>query len=818
MSDNNIKYVRILLPLALPKMYLYAVPDEFASKIKFGIRVEVPLRRKFYSGLVVEILDDSHTPDYATKNIISVIDERPIIDEIHLDFWKWIARYYSCTLGEVMGIAIPSGLKLSSETKVSIIDDTDIDEFELSDDEYLIYEALGVQKELNLKDIQDILDKKTVYPVINSLLKHNILDIREELISNYKPKKVKYLRLKDDFDSEENLPNALELTQRSKHQTNALLAYTQLSKTQTEVSKSALMELAGISSSVVKAIVDKGIFEEYEKNISRLVPRVGEKKAMPPLSEFQEESIANIDEILKDKNHVLLHGITGSGKTRIYKEYIKRAIDKGGQVLFLVPEIGLTTQLVDRLAKIFGDDVYVFHSKLSQNDRVEIWEEVLKGKKIILAARSGIFLPFRNLKLIIVDEEHDSSYKQQNPAPRYNARDAAVYIGATREVKVILGSATPSLESYYNASLGKYGYVKLNKRFGNVSLPDIKIVDMRSKNILVPNHSKYSLPLITEIQNSLNSGEQVLLFQNRRGYSPTINCNKCGWFNQCDNCDVSMTYHKYTNEIRCHYCGTRDNVPTVCPRCGSSGLVFLGYGTEKIEDELKKFFPEVSVKRLDMDTGSTRNNIEKIIDEFDRGKIDILVGTQMITKGLDFENIGLVGIIDVDRLMQFPDFRAVERAFQLVLQVGGRAGRRKKQGKVVIQTYQPKHPMIKDVLDNDYHTFVERELEERQQFRYPPFIRIIEITIKHKKPNVCHEGSQVLALELKAGLRKRVIGPSVPGVAKIRGFYQYRIMIKIEKSGIDINKVKDFIVKCKNNTLQKKGLKTLRINIDVDSY
>lgn len=818
MNSNEIKYIRVVIPLALPKTYIYSVPQDVSEKIKFGIRVEVPLRNKFYSGLIVDFFGDENKPDYHTKPLLSIIDEIPIIDKKHYELWQWISKYYISTVGQVMNVALPSGLKMSSETKLGLANFDDIDNDTLSDDEYLVYEALRIQNELNLKEIREILGKKTVYPLIHSLLDKQMISIREELLKNYKPKKIKYIELTEKHIQDEDLIDAFEMIRRSKHQTNALLAYVQLKNTQEEISKAAIIELANINSGIIKILVDKGIFNEYEKTISRLIPFSTEKQKLPKLSEGQIESVKQIKEIFKEKNHVLLHGVTGSGKTRIYQEFIDEATKDGGQVLFLVPEIGLTTQLINRLAAVFGKDVYVFHSKLNQNERVEIWNAVKNGKPIILAARSGIFLPFDNLKLIIVDEEHDSSYKQQNPSPRYNARDIAAYIAATSDVKVIFGSATPSLESYYNSLTNKYGYVKLEQRFGNVSMPEIKIVDMRIKSMLLPNNSKYSVALVSLVQNTLNNEEQILLFQNRRGYSPTIVCNTCGWHSQCTNCDVSMTYHKYHNELKCHYCGYRENVPEFCPRCGASGLVFLGYGTEKIEAELKNIFPDSKVKRMDMDTVRTKNDIERIMAEFEAKKIDILVGTQMITKGLDFDHIGLVGVIDFDRLTQFPDFRANERAFQLVLQVGGRAGRRQKQGTVVIQTHNPNHPLLGDIVNTDYYTFIERELKERRLFNYPPFIRLIEVTIMHKKPDKCYHGANQMANLLKARLLKRVIGPAVPGISRVRGFYQYRILIKLEKTGINVYEVKNYIQECKDRVLKTEGLKSLRVKIDVDVY
>ncbi|MBK7096050.1 MAG: primosomal protein N' [Saprospiraceae bacterium] len=817
MGVKNHKYAEVLLPLALPKSYTYLIPEKFSDLVRFGVRVEVSLKNKFYSGLIVTLHEDIQNPGYALKSIISVIDKTPIIDENHFALWKWIAAYYMCTLGEVMNAALPTGLKMSSETIIELLPEPDIDIKELSDDEYLVYEAVELRRSLNIREIKEILGRSTVFNVIQTLIDKELVNLKEELIDSYKPKKIRLIKLADQFSRDEGIHELLEKFKRSKHKTNALLTYYQLSKKNEEILKTDLMEVSGAGSSVIKELVDKDIFIESDKTISRLKTWNNKLSDLPQLSDTQRSCINEMDKFFDTGNHLLLHGVTGSGKTRIYQEFIARTISNGGQVLYLVPEIGLTTQMINRLTSVFGDEVYVFHSKLNQQERVEIWNSVHQGKSVILAARSGIFLPFRNLQLIIVDEEHDSSYKQQSPSPHYNARDIASYLGTKLNIKVILGSATPSLESYYNCLMKKYAYVKIDQRFGDVSLPEIRISDMRIKSALLPDNSKYSIALVSMIQQSLNNDEQVLLFQNRRGFAPTILCNTCGWNAKCPNCDVSLTLHKNMGELKCHYCGYRKNTIDKCPACGSIKIGHLGYGTEKIELELRNLFPDSKVKRMDLDTVRTKNDVETLMNEFEEKKIDILVGTQMITKGLDFEKIGLVGIVDIDKLMQFPDFRANERAFQLAVQVGGRAGRRKKQGLVIIQTHDPVNPLLKDILNSDFESFSTRELEERERYHYPPYVRIIEITIMHSKYDKCRAGSIELAGNLRTRL-KTVLGPAVPGIGRLRGLYQFSIILKIGKYGTDLSTVRKAIDDCKKKVLNTEEFKSLKINIDVDPY
>jgi primosomal protein N' (replication factor Y) len=816
---SGIKYIKVILPLALPKSYTFGVPEDMEGTIDFGIRVEVPLRNKLYAGLVVEMHGQDYEPEFATKSILSVLDEEAVITQKQYELWQWIAEYYLCTIGEVMRVALPSGLKLSSETIVALESGVQWEHLSLSDDEFMVVEALEIQEELSIDTIKDILDKKTVYPVIKKLLDKRLIWTREELQESYKPRMISFVKLTETYrNSDTNWEEVLESLKRSKHQTNAVLSLIQLHKQFEHVPKKEVYEMAGITSSVLNALSKKGIVELYEREVSRLEPFEGETELLPPLSDIQKTTVGEIESGFKESHHALLHGVTGSGKTRIYQEFIQRTMDEGGQVLYLLPEIGLTSQIVHRMSKVFGDKVLVFHSKMGIHKRVEIWNATRQGNPLVIGARSALFLPFTKLKLIIVDEEHDASFKQQSPNPRYSARDVASYMAGKWGAKIIFGSASPSLESYYNAIQKKYTYISLNQRHGEVQLPEIEVVNMAEKSNQLPNSRFYSVRLITQIHQVLNDDDQVLLFQNRRGYSPTLICNACGWHSGCKNCDISMTYHKAFNEMRCHYCSAKAAVPKACPQCGSASIFDLGLGTEKVEDELSRLMPEAKIARMDLDTAGTQNAIDKILLDFEMGQIDVLIGTQMITKGLDFDRIGLVGILDADRLIQFPDFRANERAFQLMLQVGGRAGRRKKQGRVIIQTTLVGHPLIQDVLKHDYYAFVTRELGERQQFHYPPFTRLIGIHLQHKDPKLVYKTARYLAAQLRTSLGKRVLGPAVPGIARIRGQYRQHILIKMEKSADTVYQIKAMIKASVAELSSNREYSPVRIILDVDPF
>jgi len=784
--------------------------------IQFGRRVEVPLRNKLYSAIIIKEIEKPEGL-VQLRSVRAIIDTEAIITEQQYTLWSWMAEYYMSTLGQVMNVALPSGLKLNSETKLISMQHIDEYKNDLSDKEYLIAEAVSIQNELTINQVQDILDQKTVYPIIKSLLDKEILYIKEELKDKFKAKTEDFVRLTDTYKNKgDELNVAFDKLQRSEKQTRALLSYVQLSRQEEWIAKKEIYKLANVDSGVINAIVRKEVFEMEAKEVSRIGNKLIEGTEIPPLNEHQEKAIAEIREKQKNNDHILLFGVTGSGKTRIYIDLIKEVMAKGQQVLYLLPEIALTTQIVDRLMTVFDGDIGVYHSKMSNNQRVELWNASLKGKQLIMGARSSLFLPFKDLGLIIIDEEHDPSYKQSDPAPRYNARDTAMYLAKLYKAQVLLGTATPSLSTYVNALNEKYGLVKLLERHGDAELPVIKIIDLKEQYKKKLMHSLFSKELKDAVQRALDNGEQALIFQNRRGYSPTLQCTLCDFNAQCPNCDVSLTVHNYFDQIRCHYCGHKQKLPTECPACGNHDLNKLGFGTEKIEQEIKSVFPSAKVSRLDFDTAKTKNAYEEILSKFKSGETNILVGTQMITKGLDFENISVVGILVADKILFFPDYKANERAFQLFTQVAGRAGRRAKKGTVMIQTYNPDHPVIKETESYNYIQFYKRELRERKHFLYPPFFRMISITIKHKKPDVAEDAALLMAIKLKSKLNQRVIGPSVPGIARIRGFYQQQIIIKMERDMTIIKQIKKLILDTKNEVMKTDGKKTVRIIIDVD--
>ncbi len=817
--SNTISFVRVLLPLALPREYIYKLPKELESDVVFGVRIEVPLKNKLYSAIVVELIDQIEL-EYKPRTVISIIDEKPVITAQQYTFWKWLAGYYCCTIGEVMNVALPSGLKLSSETKLISNSENQPDTSVLTDNEYLIYEALTIQKELSIGEIQKILNKKTVYPEIRGLMYHEFVYIKEDLVEKYKPKKDTYVQLVEYYKADRSrLSEAMDLAANSEKQTKMLIAFMQLGRAVEKVARKDLYDLSGGNKSILDALVKKKILETEELEVSRLqvVVHKGEK-LLQPLSILQNASLNEIKGHWQQRDVVLLHGVTGSGKTQVYIELINETLKRGEQVLYLLPEIALTAQIVQRLVEVFGQKVQVYHSRMTNHERVELWNSVQTGQSIIIGARSSLFLPYGNLGLIIVDEEHDPSYKQQDPSPRYNARDASIYMGSLYGSKVLLGSATPSLESYLNTKLGKYGLVEMMERFGEVALPEIEIVDLKKERQAKTLESYFSKKMREEIDLSLLRGKQVLIFQNRRGYSPSLQCLLCGWIGECDQCDLSLTKHKFFGELRCHYCGYRTPLPKACPACGHDELKEVGYGTEKIEDVLKDLFPMAKVGRLDYDTARTRSSYENIIVEFQNKKIDILVGTQMITKGLDFDNIHVVGVLNADLLLYFPDFRASERAFQLLTQVAGRAGRRQERGKVIIQTSQPDHPVLVDTIEYNFYKFIAREAVEREKFRYPPFYRMIHITLKHKDPKVVHEAAMKYAEKIIVYLGSRVLGPAEPGISKLRGQYLRQIIVKLEKDHNVIRKAKKILLQTKSSIKEYKGWQGVRINLDVDPY
>ena len=812
-------YVTVILPLAVPKPYTYAVPEHLIPDASFGKRVEVQFgRAKLYTALVIE--QHRRAPEaYTPKPILSVVDDEPIINKIQLQLWQWLADYYLCTLGEVMHAALPANLKLASETRLTLSPLFDEDFEGLDDKEYLIAEALSIQNEISIEEVRGILQQKTVYPLIRRMLEKRIVYLKEDLKAKYKPKTVACVRLREPYASQpKRLEEAFELCSRSTRQVEALMAYVQVSRQLEFVRRQDIYTKANVDASVLKAMEKKEIFELYGREVSRLGGYEEETVDADTLSEQQEQALEELRGHFRDKNVVLLHGVTGSGKTRVYIELIQEAIQRGEQVLYLLPEIALTTQITSRLEKVFGDQLSIYHSRFSNNERVEMWNGVLKDKPVVLGARSALFLPFRKLGLIIVDEEHDSSYKQYDPSPRYNARDAAVYLAHLHGAKTLLGTATPSLESYFNAKTGKYGLVGMPERFGGLQLPAVELVDAKRQMQEQKLHSHFTSVLLDELKAALERGEQAILFQNRRGYSPTYRCLTCDWHSECIHCDVSLTYHKFKNVLKCHYCGYTARLPDACPACGAKQLVLKGFGTEKIEDELKIYLPDAKIGRMDLETVRGKNAHAKLINDFEEGRLDILVGTQMVTKGLDFEKVGVVGVLSADQLLQFPDFRAGERAFQLMLQVSGRAGRKHKQGKVIIQAFNTTSPVIREVLANDYAGFFTREMMERQQFKYPPYYRLIRITLKHKKPQTLNEGASLFENALKSKLGEWAIGPAVPYVGRVRGYYLLDFLIKLPRDAKKIRFAKEVVQQAIDGMQQTSGYSGVRVNVDVDPY
>ncbi|CAM1370857.1 Primosomal protein N' [Tenacibaculum xiamenense] len=774
-------------------------------------------KSKIYTALVFKIHQTA--PElYEAKDIHQILDEHPVVNESQLKHWEWISNYYMCALGDVYRAALPSAFLLESET-IIYKNASFTDDVSLGDESFLIFEALQHHSQLTIHQVSDILGKKKVLPIIDELLQKDAIYIKEEIYETYKPKLIKYVKLTSEYNNESGLQVVLEKLSRSKKQREALLHYFQLAGSKKPVKTKELQDKAGVSSAVLKALVDKEIFEYYHIQQDR-ISFEGESNGLKTLNEFQEEAFLKIKESFRENPISLLHGVTGSGKTEIYVKLIKEVIEEGKQVLFLLPEIALTTQIITRLQRYFGNYLSVFHSKYSMNERVEVWNNVLESKtkaQIVLGARSSIFLPFSNLGLIIVDEEHESSYKQYDPAPRYNARDAAVVLGYQHKANVLLGSATPSLESFYNASQKKYGFVPLNRRYGNIQLPKIELIDIKEKYKKKRMKGHFSDRLLEMITEALNEKEQVILFQNRRGFSPVVECKTCGVSPQCPNCDVSLTYHKYRNELKCHYCHYHRAMPNACGACGSSTLDTKGFGTEQIELELKDLFPDKKIGRMDLDTTRGKYGYQKIIGAFEAQEIDILVGTQMLSKGLDFHNVSLVGILNADSMLNFPDFRAHERAFQLMVQVSGRAGRSKKQGNVVIQTYNPYHQILQQVSTNSYHEMYKEQLQDRWQFHYPPYYRIIKITLKHRDYTRVDSGINWLTTALRNSFGQHVLGPAEPVVSRIRNQYIKNVTIKIPPKQ-SLVKTKDQIQKIRVAFEAIKDYRPIRFTIDVDAY
>ncbi len=824
-------FVDVLLPLAVPNLYTYRVPFELNEQVKPGLRVLVQFgKSRFYSALIRKVHETP--PEYTAKYVEEVLDTIPIVNEAQFKFWDWVSNYYLCYRGEVMNAALPSGLKLNSETKLALNLESDFRKETLSDNEYILLEALETRNVISYQEASAILSLKNPQPVIKELLGKKMIVLFEEVKEKYKPKMVSYVRLSETYWDEEKLKELFEaLEKKAYKQLEVLLFYLKANKRDeghadhTWIKKNALLK--HFDTSAINSLVKKGVFEQNEFETGRL-QQDDTVQLKKKLSLIQTKAFEQIEKAYEEHDVCLLHGVTGSGKTEIYCTLIEEVLKRGKQALYLVPEIALTTQLVSRVKKYFGDEVGVYHSRFSDNERVEVWNAVLGSEKkdamnrsnyrVMLGARSALFLPYDNLGLIIVDEEHDSSYKQQDPAPRYHARDAAIYLATLHKAKVLLGTATPCIESYYNAKQNKYGFVELKERHGESSMPQIEVVNTKSEETKkTAAENIISEPLFEEIQKTLKKKEQVILFQNRRGFAPYTECYACGHVPCCVQCDVSLIYHKATQKLTCHYCGYTTDPPKACIACGSTDLRYRGFGTQKIEEEIEILLPEAKIKRMDIDSTRSKHAYKQIIDDFDAGEIDILTGTQMVTKGLDFDHVGLVGVLQADHLLSYPDFRSYERAFQLMTQVSGRAGRKEKKGRVLIQTTQPDHPVIDWVIKHDYKQMYTALLAERKEYNYPPFTRLFNFTFICKDYDLLNEAAENFGNELKKIFAQRVLGPEFPMIARIKNEYHKQILLKTERE-YSSAKVRETLWKLIFDFRTEKLFSKVRLRTDVDPY
>lgn len=813
-EDTPACWAEIILPLALPTVYTYAVPPHLFEHCKPGCRAEVLFgKSRKYAGIIKKIIPVA--PAYQTKEILNILDDEPIVYAEQLALWEWMSEYYMCSEGEVMAAALPANFKLSSETILVFNEEAGDDFSDLGNEEYLLAEALLIRKQLQVSEVQQILDSSHVYPVIKKLIDKKICFSWEKLNERYKAKKETYVTLNPRLNNEEALSALLNDWKGAQKQMELLLAYLHLEKTEPEVTQSSLLKKSGATTTQLKGLIDKQVLQVAKRNVDRIRSLPKDILIDFTLSPAQQECLDQIEKTLEDKHVCLLHGYTGSGKTQVYIRMMESMIRSGKQVLYLLPEIALTAQIIRRLQKHFGGHIAIYHSKFNDQERIEIWNKVRSGEtRILLGARSAVFMPFNDLGLVIVDEEHDPSYKQQEPAPRYHARDTAIYFASLFHAKVLLGSATPSVESYFNTGLHKYGLVNLFERYGGIQLPEISIINMRQ----VPGKGKVMIsPQLKEaITQTIDAGKQAILFQNRRGYNPYMICGSCGFIPQCNHCDVSLTLHKYSNKLHCHYCGSTYPKLVTCPACGSNNWVEKNFGTEKIEEQLEDDFANYKIGRMDVDSVRGKTAHDNLIRMFEQKRIDILVGTQMVVKGLDFDDVGLVGILDADGLLSFADFRVNERAFQLMEQVSGRAGRKHEQGKVVIQAMNITHPVIQWVQQHDFLSFYKNELDGRKEFIYPPFSRLVKLTLRHADKTVTDHAAEKLASLLRQDLADRVVGPAAPVIGRVRNKYLSEIMIKLPKEPGKSTTFKRVIRNHINLLLSEKSFRQVVVIADVD--
>lgn len=753
------KYVDVIVPLPLEGTFTYSVPHDLAERVRFGVRVAVTFgASKVHTAIVVRVHQDK--PAFNVKDIVDVIDDQPMLLEQQYQLWQWLSGYYMAPLGDVYNAALPAGLKVEE---------------------------------------------------------------------NYKPRTETYIDLCEPLRNEQSLNVALDLLKRARNQREAFMHFLRISHWETiegtqttepvvDITREELMNVSRCSYAVIKSLVERKILFTYEREVGRLNDHGEEHlENVKRLNEAQQEAYNQIVFQFLKKNVVLLHGVTSSGKTEIYIHLIKKALEEKKQVLYLLPEIALTVQITSRLRHVFGDKLGIYHSKYSDAERVEIWKKQLSHHpyEVVLGARSAVFLPFQRLGLVIIDEEHETSFKQQDPSPRYHARSAAIVLAGMYGAKTLLGTATPSVESYYNACQGKYGLVTLTSRYKDIQLPEIKVVDTKDLQRRKMMTGPFSPPLIAAVNEALKSGQQVILFQNRRGFAPMIECRTCGWVPKCTNCDVSLTMHKSMNLLTCHYCGYTYRIPTVCPACGGTDLRGRGFGTEKVEEYVGQLFPDARVARMDLDTTRTRNAYGRIIDDFSSGRTNLLIGTQMVSKGLDFDRVSVVGILNADAMLNYPDFRAYEHAFMMMAQVSGRAGRKGQRGKVFLQTKNKDLPIIRQVVENDYQGFYEALLEERRLFSYPPFHRLVYVFLRHRHDDVVETAGIEMGSRLRQGLGERILGPDKPSIARVKNLHIRKIVIKLE-NGIDPKAVRLYLRTVQQQLLQDKRYAALQVYYDVD--
>ncbi len=816
-DDRETLYVEVVLPLPIPRLFTYRLSEEMNELAVVGKRVFVVFgSRKVYTALIVNITSEPPKV-YEAQYVLAFIDDSPLITPQQLKFWQWIADYYMCTLGDVMSAALPSGLKIESETYVALADDVQYDENELDEKEVKILKLLAGKEKLRISAIETELKSKSSFvKIIKSLYDRELIVITDDITEVYKPKLSTRIKLSSEIKEESFNDLLISLEKKAKKQYEALLAL--IGQPNTDAIKSDLIKKYNLAASAIKALVDKNIIEQYQVTVDRIKLNQNVESDFV-LSEEQQIALNAVKDHFKTKQTTLLHGATASGKTFIYIDLIRSAIERGESVLYLVPEIALTEQLIKRLEQYFSDKMAVSHSRFSQFEKVEIWQKANKGEiKLLIGPRSSLFMPLQNLSLIIIDEEHETTFKQTDKAPRYNARDLAMVYAKLTGAKILLGSATPSIETYFNAMTGKYGMVKLKALYGKALQPNVVFADVKEETRTKQMHGIFTHTLFNQLTQLQSEKSQGILFQNRKGYVPVVECTTCGWTTKCVNCDIALTYYKYSNNLKCHYCGYHQPNITQCQACGSNTMGIQGYGTERIVEELQLLLPELRIIRFDQDSTRQKNAFRNYINDFENGKADVMVGTQIVVKGLDFENVHLAAVINADQLLNFPDFRAYERTFQLLSQLAGRTGRHGKQGLLIIQTRQVKNEVLQAVANNDYEGFYSSQILEREQFSYPPFSRLIKLTIKHKQPEIINQVSAQFSQLLKQQLGARVLGPETPFVSKIKNFYLRNILVKMEKDKDNEKAIKQFITKTYDYLILRDNIKGLQLIADVDCY